>query len=297
MAAPPRRHHIIPDFYLRRFSRAGTIQVIDRENGRSFPSSTKKVAVERDRHTRTGSGTADYEVEKELGRLEGIASGYLAAVDRGEFPFSDPDARLGMSLFLAFLHNRTDKTRHETRQLLASLAGPLLQMAPSAIIVQVLTKRRGRPPTDEEIATEQSRLRALGDTLTDTDIDVDRDYHINTMIRLSLTQVELFSQRRWGIVDLGLPVLLTSDAPVRLIRHRDLPPHYGVGVATARAIVVPLDPCKFLFLSDQPGDEGILAAPSLEFANLSNNTIWNGARRWVFHHPDHPPQHSSVNVG
>ena len=62
----PRRHHRVPEFYLRRFAdAAGQIRVVARDGSKAFTTSTEKAAAERDFYTvETTTGEQSQNVDK-----------------------------------------------------------------------------------------------------------------------------------------------------------------------------------------------------------------------------------------
>ncbi|MFP8780315.1 DUF4238 domain-containing protein [Hydrogenophaga sp. RWCD_12] len=81
-ASEPRKHHFLPQFYLRGFSvdRRGIFQ-IEKSTGRHYGCQIKDIAAIRDFHELDGAETGDpYLFEKKLAELEGLQAEHLQSV-------------------------------------------------------------------------------------------------------------------------------------------------------------------------------------------------------------------------
>src|SRR5262245_11720813 len=81
--SPPRRHHYLPQFYLRGFSSNGqAVLQIEKKTGRAFPVAITNAAAIRDYHAvDTGVGDPNV-VEKRMSRVEAIHARTLAKVTK-----------------------------------------------------------------------------------------------------------------------------------------------------------------------------------------------------------------------
>lgn len=83
----PRKHHYLPQFYLRRFSTSGDgLFQIGKSDGREIPVKIKDTAAIRDFHELDGDDIPDkYALETELAKVEGEMAPYLASLLSGNF--------------------------------------------------------------------------------------------------------------------------------------------------------------------------------------------------------------------
>ena len=104
----PKRHHIVPEFYLRRFADAGKVELLKRSNlAESIHTSVENALVERHFYSIDTDEGRDSQVEKMLGsQVEpGAARAITRLVDEGR-SLSLPGLRRAVSTFLAFQYVR-----------------------------------------------------------------------------------------------------------------------------------------------------------------------------------------------
>lgn len=84
--SPPRKHHYLPQFYLRGFSRDGrTLYQIQKATGKAVPGSVRDLAAKRDYHRLDSEKISDqFELERRLADFEGVlAQGLQRVLDYG----------------------------------------------------------------------------------------------------------------------------------------------------------------------------------------------------------------------
>ncbi len=100
-----RRHHLLPQFYLRRFASAGEqIRVVARDGSKSFITSVAKAAAETDFYTVETKNGPSQELEKLLSQVEDLGA---SAIEQtiASFPPS-PEVRVNLATFIAFQFTR-----------------------------------------------------------------------------------------------------------------------------------------------------------------------------------------------
>ncbi len=106
----PKRHHYLPNFFLRGFGVTEKLAVFDRVNNECRTQSSKNIAVIGNYYTfEWEDGSKDYEIEKMLSNFEGKAKPVIARLDRGEE--ITEEERVDLGYFLALLLTRVP--RHE----------------------------------------------------------------------------------------------------------------------------------------------------------------------------------------
>lgn len=143
----PKRHHYLPQFYLKGFSVAGQLRVYDREKGEIRKQGPKTVAVEKGFYAVRGpGGELDYaEVEKRLGVVESQAAPAIRKLDDegGELALNE---RYALAMFVALLKYRTTAFERQSSELSEMFSDPEAakeMLAPSVEGVRVLLERAG----------------------------------------------------------------------------------------------------------------------------------------------------------
>lgn len=116
----PKRHHFLPEFYLRKFSRDGFLWVYDRKEDTYRRQQPKNTAVIGHYYATTGeSGERDYEVEKMLADFEGRAQPVIQTLESGQA--ITPEQRVDLAYYLAFQHTRTPRFEREIDEMADAL--------------------------------------------------------------------------------------------------------------------------------------------------------------------------------
>ena len=110
----PRRNHTIPQMLVRNFADEGLrLHVLNKKKKRVYKASPRKAFVENNRYVRYRDGGLqdDYEVEKELGEIEGAAAPairrIIASARKGVFPKLSPRHWAAWKRFFFTAHLRT----------------------------------------------------------------------------------------------------------------------------------------------------------------------------------------------
>ena len=109
---PAKRHHYVPQFYLRYFLPDGekTLWVYDKEGGPPRRQQPKDTAVIGGFYSVKGEFHEPDEIERELSRLEAVAKVILDRWQQAKaIPL--PDEILAMAYFLALLHTRVPRAQ------------------------------------------------------------------------------------------------------------------------------------------------------------------------------------------
>ena len=111
----------------------------------------------------------------------------------------------------------------------------------------------------------------------------------------------IFFNRGWTIIRFTRKMLATCDTPVMLVRHPSSDPNRGVGLATAGAILLPLDSdsrnrptrsvpsSRVALMMGSPESPDFQNPGTTALAWDNNQRTANAARRAVYHHPDDDP--------
>lgn len=130
----PRRHHLLPQFYMRSFANSrGQVRVIERSTGHEFTATTANVFVERDFYM-VSSVDADDDpalIEGLYSQVETIAAPIFARVSASEFPLGGQD-RSELATFMALQVTRGRQFREFMDRSTETLGRAMLQGAAQA---------------------------------------------------------------------------------------------------------------------------------------------------------------------
>jgi hypothetical protein len=259
--AEPRKHHYLPQFYLRGFSANGrTIFQIEKLGDRAYLSSIRDTAAIRDYHELDTVGAEDPGiVEKQLASVETqLAEGLADTLRCG---ITTPDIHSLLIQLVAMLRVRVPAFK-------ASIEAYLQGIVRST---GLMMERRGEFPTPpkgfedvlrmENLSIDISNWKLLETMFT---IAADRDV-FNMLVAMSPTLLKASGNARF----------LTCDQPVAIFHPTASPKDaYGIGIAhPGTEISVPLSSGTLLLLSwslDPPVDR---EATSEEIAEFNRRTV------------------------
>jgi Protein of unknown function (DUF4238) len=298
----PRRHHLLPTFYMRSFADdRGKLAAMPRLGvpgpSDAYTAFPENILAERDYYAITDErGERSQVLEKTLARLEGEASNAMRALLENGLVL---DAR-GRAVWSEFIAVQVTRGRH-FRDVYSDFSGKLAKKilavmaanAPDAYFERINVERteRGEEPLPE-LTPELRAFMLAGDRFD----AVPSQEH---MIEMSLTAIpeltNIFFQMSWKLLRPDRACLLTSDQPVVYWREPNPVDRFvGIGPITAREVRVPLSPDAALVLvhprevdevEDAEHEIGETVARCLNRDLLS----WPASRQWL-HRPgvSHP---------
>lgn len=142
----PRKHHYLPEFYLKGFCPNAHLWVYDREKGESRKLYPETAAIRKGFYTVEGpEGERDHrEVERRLGVVENQAAPAIRKLDaKGMLELRE---RYALAMFVALLKFRTTAFERQTAELDEVLSNPEAAkelLAPSVEGVRILLKQIG----------------------------------------------------------------------------------------------------------------------------------------------------------
>lgn len=258
----PRRHHYIPQFYLKRFANKHGRMIrmslpTDPPPSRS-PTHVKNLAVTKDFYTiRTDKGESAL-IENFMSMWDSHASQIVGRLaDRNYWPITD-EYKLQMSFWITLLHLRSPAFRRRNEAAFESMMEMLVRMGPDA---------------DEFKATEYRFLQHQNE-------------YVRLMLEVTCQAMEHLLLRRWTVVHLKAPGLALPDVNPVLIPG---PPHpaIGTGLATAPEVIMPLDRHHLLCMHMYETAEELIEIPteaSEWHIRHYNNLLISGAYQEVYCH-------------
>lgn len=252
-----RKHHFVPQFYLRRFAHEGRLTAVEIKSGRILEGQgTGAVAFETDANRPDGVLLdRGFDVEGELASLESRLANALR-----DFPNRFPPAG-------------------DTRDAISDFI--LLQ------IVRDPRKLRQHEDLEEEVGSLKNlQLMALGVLMNNPDDPVRRRGLQESGLLEFREEVRAdVSERCWHLYEApagGMAEFITSDSPVYLVdgKQRGLVQH-----ADVHQMFLPLDRHHLLILErGSPEDDRKFAASDQQVLELNRMTA-HAARRFAYAHP------------
>lgn len=286
MVGIPKRHHVVPKFYLKRFAnKADQITAFHPEDFRRYTTSVEKVGVEGHFYSIPTEDGYDTIVEETLSKLESIAAIDLAKLADGRSS-TMPAFRRKLSFFMAVQFVRGRRPRYAMTDLYKQLFKKIAQFSTPQMI-QAELKRQGEEITIEEA----SKIAAVGQDPT-LQVELPADALINAaeIFKQGEQLIPAFYRRGWTILEFDDPVLLTSDEPVAQGVVAEAP-HMPAGVGNADSIAFPLDPHRALLMMREDIDNipHKRAKGTADLATSINQIVALRAAKQVFFHPDTDP--------
>lgn len=259
-AGSPRRHHYVPQFLMQRFAdddRLVPLSLFD-SNENPSPTHVRNLAVRKDFYTLTVEGVGDTAaVEEAMGRLDSDA---CIAIER-------------------LVDSETLPPSHADQEKLATCLALLFSRGPRV--------RRMMEATDSFAAKAMLALNhpdKMSDFQGQGEFARHQNAHVIGLIELTDEAAPYLMQRRWTLVKFSEPGIVLPDTPVVLSGPSD--PNFGIGLATAPEILVPLDRQTILALHnyDELADQ-IVEVEQRHLQDDFNRVLVAGAFEEVYCHP------------
>ena len=294
---PPRRHHYVPEMYLRRFasrSKGKGTPRVRRVEPRLGPVSAITIgvhdaAVETDFYTtETDDPRRAHEAEHIIGVFEKAAGYAFANLDRRPNDLPDDIDRENLSLYMALQFVRGHDTRDFQERFYTQTSRMLMRVAASQPnYVRNFLTERGDDASDEAVAKASAAFSKAAKTVTATP---HKNETVAAILRGPTDFMPYFFKRKWIVARSKAP-FLTSDRPVVLLERQDPSDAWrGVGLGTADMIIFVLDRQRALLMQHPLPDhhEGVVDIEPHQTRAI-NRAVANRARRWLFHHPQADP--------
>jgi hypothetical protein len=283
-------HHLVPAWYLKNWVVGDVLRVTQVPCRKTRISSANAVGLEND-YYRVEAPEVDADVvpplifEALLGVVEGIAAeASLAIVTGGVDAALSKDARLNLSLFMAFQALRGEDFRRTVKALIAETHRIMATEWNDEAIKETL-KAEGTEPT--EAAIDEHR-RVLDDFANGRLVAVP---HQATLVALAgemaFKVLPYIAGRQW-VVYRTSGNLITCDEPVVLVAGPPYTRVDSVGFETAGVVLFPLNPGMLLAMFHPLillGEAARLDRLSLDEEAEVNLEIASQSRRWLFERP------------
>lgn len=297
-------HHYVPQAYLRGFATSNErIRVVPFDRSRRpYTPNVKNVAARNHFHTVSELEEPDA-FEKVLSKIEGEAIGIIRGFARGEFPPSDQN-RWALAHYAALQSVRGPDTRKTTEHVRATMVRLEVGAGGRKNVGAWIRDNLGFEPTKEQ----EDRIWGDATQPGGPPIGFSNLTHIQNAVETATRLTPYLATRPWTLVRFDQRSLITSDAPVSLVRQPDDEPWEGVGFATAWGVTFPLTRKLGLLMSDPmammegvgPDDPRVQQLREMvldgridrsqpgttAMERLFNLHTAESAREYVFHHPE-----------
>lgn len=284
-SADPRRHHFIPQFFLKRFAtNEQQIAVVPLTGDNRRLTHVSGVAVMKDLYTIINTDFQEtVAVERILAEADSEAAAVIARLVGGAFPPSAED-RASLAIWLALLSVRDPKTRRTLEALFDQTYKMDLSLAANPEAARArLRENLEREPTNAEVAD----LVEAANDLDSFEVVPHQNDLVKHMLDMALSIYPHLLRRHYVMVRFAEPALVLSDRPLLLYqRPENRNPRMGVGFINADELWLPLSRKEALILHNDPSiGELIYDAPGEVAHEFNQAVVWNAASE-VYCHPD-----------
>ncbi|MCI7672669.1 MAG: DUF4238 domain-containing protein [Schaalia hyovaginalis] len=297
-------HHYVPQGYLRGFATdQERIRVVPLDRSRQpYTPSVKNVAAQNHFHT-VGELDESDAFEKVLSDFEGRALSIIRGFTNGEFPPSEEESWF-FALYTALQSVRGPDARRMTEHLCATMVRLEVGIGGRKNVGTLIRENLGIDPTPEQ----ENRIWNEATQPGGPSIGFSNLAHIQNAVETAIELTPYLAFRPWALVRFDQRSLITSDAPVSLVRRPDDEAWEGVGFATAWGVTFPLTRRLGLLMSDPmamlkgagadetrvqklramvlAGRMDRIQPGTTAMEKLFNNHTAESAREYVFHHPE-----------
>ncbi|MGN6501596.1 MAG: DUF4238 domain-containing protein, partial [Pseudolysinimonas sp.] len=286
----PRRHHVVPRFYLDRWAESGRVKVVDTNGSRApFVTSTANAGVETDFYRidprRFADGVSPVVWETWLSAIEGAAKPVFARLDSSDGRMSVEDQGLLLG-FLGIQASRSRASRRRMRNHMADGYTALIRSMPDDEFIALM--RKAGFDGDGPAVTEQR------ERLLKRYADPDRPFFTREEeLRLSGKSAEsitlALSTRKLAVYNTARRIVTSDEPVIELQEHMgEYPPRSrGAGYMGAPFLAFPLGPQSVLLLIR--GDLPVLVPTGSTLSVIEthdlNRVIAGNAERQIFSSP------------
>lgn len=278
-----RRHHVVPQFYLKRFAndKDQLLQVWLVGDKRKHLSKVKDATVVQDYNSyRTFDGELNDDLEQVLSRIEDqSARAFVAALEKQIWPLPDEE-RYAMASWVATQYLRSEKHRQTTNEVFAETVKLLTGIRGIERLKWVMEKTLRRPVGHDELEAEWEDLTKPGGPT----IKLSNLAHLENTARLIGQVADNIFGASWVLMTFEEPCLFTSDFPVSLFPDQENTDR-GIGIATASMIVAPLSRTTALLINPQHNSPDATVQGNIDYSHFINqgSVLW--ANRYILVNP------------
>jgi hypothetical protein len=280
-----RHHHTVPRLLLRRFADGKRIIRVPLDGSGAKPIGIADATVRSHFYSmQDATGQRDDTIENQLSVLEDQAARVITKViSKGEWPLSIAD-RAVLGEWTAAQYARIPAVRQLNTEIADQLRKIEIAMGGKPEVRRRLESRGKGPVSEEQVEAAWAEQTDF----SSHSVELPVNDHLLTMARAMVTAHEAVMARSWKLCRFEHETLLLPDHPVTLLRDPSAPEWRGVGLATAAAILVPIDRRAAIIMTSPGAHDGMFPAEAGVANELNHHFAWN-SRTELFHHPDDNP--------
>jgi hypothetical protein len=275
--AQARRHHQVPQFYLRGFADARERVKVVRfgEKARTFVAAVKNVAVEADFYKADWLDTDQEDLaEKLIGDVEQAAAEPLRMLARQEGLTNEQRYAVASWVVLQYVRGRGKRMDSVGLQ---------------KVLLRADLALRGKRHLESQFGLEEADAEAMWERVVVrgdlSDPPTARRQHLQTMFRTVAEVAGAYAQAQWYVITFKRRRLFTSDQPICLWSEPSDDP--GIGLLTADTVAVALDRnTGLIMMPGRPTNRLEALPPTTQYHQLFTTTTWLSAEEFVILHPD-----------
>ena len=289
----PRKHHLVPRSYLKRWAEDEKIRVTDVEKGTDYKTSPAKAARETDYYSLAAEGLDPDELPPLLFEvlLDQIERWGVEGIEHLlEMPLRpDPQVTARFTWFLGMTMTRGNSMRHRLRM----VAQETMRVAYGGVTrdgVRSMISAAGDTPTDDDVDESMAfieKIRAGTVRMTPQEAAL-----VGLAANLSFRLGEELIRRPWTLFETP-KVLVTCDEPVVTVGGPGHRRDERAGLETSGVVVFPLTPGLVLVMFHPvraarlgvPLDHLPVAELELPEVHELNREIAMNCHRWIFERP------------
>lgn len=284
---PPRKHHLVPASYLRRWAEDGKVRVTVVDEHRTYVTSPGTAARQTDFYRIEHPAVDPYEMppllfETILSRVEETAHNVIdQLLEHRDVTKLDSENLYEFAWHLALSITRGRAFRAEQQ----AIANDFYKLQYSRVTdegIRALLEERGIDPSPQEVATN----RQFFDDLQSGEVWVQPPLASSIAMSAQMAEplAERLLQRRWLVFD-APPILVTCDEPVVIVGGPGWPRSERSGAQTAGVLMYPLGPSSLLVLfHPEMRPTGPPLLDRIEVAEVNKELI-AASSQWVFERP------------
>lgn len=249
----PKRHHYLPQFYLKNFCKNGFLWVYDRHNNEYRQQTPINTALKKKYYTTTGpDGRSHNEIEAVLANIEGETKHIIEKIN--EKKSIDLEEKCILAIFIAFLYVRVPEFEMEINELTEKfLKRYNKSIIPNEKKAENIIKQFAKTKDQENLSPKKMLDFVKNENY---DIKVPREHSLRLMYFLAREFPIIFIQMDWQFwYSSKSSLFITSDNPFIVISPQNYNGPYGIGTKGAKKLI-PLNQKICLVMCDK-GDKMI----------------------------------------
>ncbi|MDQ2661854.1 MAG: DUF4238 domain-containing protein [Actinomycetota bacterium] len=249
---PAKKHHYVPQFYLRGFAQNEQIVTVRLPGERRYTRHIRQTAAENGFYAVPGHPEGADTFEKDFNQLETDAAAVFRKIGAGTWPLPTED-RAVLATFIAVQAIRGPEHRRNMEHVMRQVVQIQLTVAGKDGLKRLMKGRAGQDIDDATAALIWEQATQPGEP----PLKMSAMAHIQQIGQTVLALIPYIAGRPWTLVQFDRRSLLTCDTPVALVPHPEgeaeddeYTQPSGVGFMTAWGITYPLTRKLGLLMSD-----------------------------------------------